>query len=110
MKRSLPWAVIAIAPFAALLVLFNDPGIGGLFGRHADTSPFSQFMAKYWWLLLLAGVGVHAICYAVAAMQNVALPVWRRILWSVAMVFGAPFIVPVYWWLHSEPAPRNAAA
>jgi len=101
MKRSLPWAVLALAPFAILLFVVNDPGIEELLVPYTAAFPIARFMVKYWWLILCLAVGAHAICYAVAALRNRAIPTGRRILWSVSMVLGIPFMVPVYWWLHS---------
>ena len=109
MKRSFSWGAIAIAPLALLLFLANAPGIEELLGQYATTSSFAEFMAKYWWVTLGLAVVAHAICFAVAALRNRAIPAWRRVLWSLGMVFCIPFIVPIYWWLHSEPAPNADA-
>lgn len=102
MKRSLLSAGLALAPFAVLFVLLNA-GIDDFFGRFAAASQVAEFMVKYWWVMVGLALVAHALCYVVAALRNRAMPVWRRVLWSVAMVLGIPFIVPVYWWFHSEP-------
>jgi hypothetical protein len=104
MKRSLPWAAFAFCPFVILALAINGPGIGEYFAGNSNVSPFAQFMLKYWWFVIGFTVLLHALSFAAIAIANRAQPVSRRVLWSLAMIFGLPFVVPVYWWLHSEPS------
>lgn len=110
MKRSLPWVALVLCPFALLALAINDPGISEYFASHAQASPLAEFMLKYWWFLLVLTVLLHAMCFAALAIANRTLPVWRRALWSLAMLLGLPFVVPIYWWLHSEPSALRPTA
>jgi hypothetical protein len=101
MKRSWPWAVLALAPFAILILIADDHGIQDLLAPYTVASPLARFVVAWWWLILYLAIGAHAVCYSVAALCNRAIPAGRRILWSVGMLFGIPFVVPVYWWFHS---------
>lgn len=109
MKRSLPWAVLALAPLAALALAASTSGIDGFFATNIPSSAFAQFLVQYWWSLLVVAIVLHAMGFAVAAFANRALPLRRRTIWSLAMVLGAPFVVPVYWWLHSETVSSHPA-
>lgn len=111
MKRSFPWAVLALAPFVVIALAASIPEIDEFFATNIPPSSFAQFLVEYWWSAVAVAVLLHAIGFAMAAFANRALPLRRRILWSVAMVLGAPLVAPIYWWLHSDAGslgPSNA--
>lgn len=102
MKRSFPWAVLALAPFLVIALAANIPEIDEFFATSIPPSALAQFLVEYWWSVVAVAVLLHAIGFAMAAFANRALSLRRRILWSVAMVLGAPLVAPIYWWLHSD--------
>jgi hypothetical protein len=108
-KRTLPWAALALAPLVVLLAAANLSGVEEFMGKYSEGSSIGEFLVEYWWAGVVLSVGAHAVCYAVAALGNRALPLWRRVLWSVAMVLFIPLVVPIYWWVHSEPSSARDA-
>jgi hypothetical protein len=100
MKRTVPWAVIAFFPLASLLVVtLVDPE--AYLSRLAVSSDVAAFMLTYWWSAVLAAILIQMAWFLVSAIRNHTLPVWRRIIWSVAMVLVGPVAAPAYWWVYS---------
>ena len=103
MRRSVPWAAVAVFPLAALaLVTAFEPEASPRFARLATSSGAGAFLLRYWWSFLFAAIAAQFVWFLVAAARNRALPIWQRVAWSVAMVLFGPLAAPAYWWLHSE--------
>jgi len=105
MKRTLPWAVVALAPLVLLLLTVTfDSAVTQFFASHASHSAGAAFLAKYWWSFVFGVVALHFIWFILAALRNRSLSLTARLLWSVAFVALGPVVAPAYWWVASRGA------
>ena len=105
MKRTLPWAILALYPLIGLaaLNLLGGPLETYVAGQLAVSS-LGALVVAYWWpFLVLTEVCVIGF-FLVSVLRNRVLPAWRRILWAAGMVLLSVFVVPAYWWRYSRGA------
>jgi|SRR6516162_6188541 hypothetical protein len=103
MKRTLPWAIVALYPLIALAALNLLGGsFEGQFPAQLAASTLGALVVEYWWPFLIVTYICAVAFFLVSVLRNRAVPVWSRILWALGMVFLAVIVVPAYWWRHSE--------
>lgn len=102
MQRTLPWAIIAFFPLAALVIVtaFQPESSASLQALAAESRAVA-FLLKYWWAILFSAVSAQLLYFLVAALRNRGLAAGFRFIWVVAMLLVGPIAVPVYWWANS---------
>jgi hypothetical protein len=96
MKRTLPWALVALYPFAILALVGNAPDMV------ASAFPQTEFFVKYWWIVVGGTILVEIIYFALHALSNSVVSIGHRILWLLVILFLPPFAIAAYWWTYSN--------
>ena len=105
MKRTLPWAIFALYPLIALIVLNVLGGpLESYFVERLAVSSIGAFVIAYWWPFLAATTLCVIAFFVARVFCNRVLPLWHRVLWAAGMVLLSAIVVPAYWWRYSRGA------
>jgi len=107
-SSALAWLVVALAPFLISVFFLGQIAISGEPERartsaYLDITPMLIFVA-----IVTFAIAGSFISYA---QRSPTVPSSKRTLWSVLLLFGNVFAVPVFWFLyiwrplHSRRAP-----
>ena len=66
------------------------------------TSGFGEFIAKWWWMLLVASAFAVSLVFIGHVLRNSARLKWTRPLWLLAFLVAAPLALPIYWWRYAD--------
>jgi len=101
MRRSVPWAAIALLPLAGAVLVAAAPDDPTWTPGFLPQVPF---IIENWFFILGAVLLMQVLFFAAHAWRNPKVGPNRRILWVVAIVLVAFVATPLYWWQYSERA------
>jgi len=101
MRRSIPWAVIAVLPLVGAVLIATAPESPS---QPPAFLPQTPSVIENWFIVLGAVLVAQMLYFAVHAWRNPKVGANRRIFWVVAIVLVAFVATPLYWWQYSDRA------